>query len=80
MSGLRLFNEINVNNVAKDFEFCLPFQFCSKLFCLGHCKSTIPNDDEFLTEFMTSKKWFQRIGGFDESFGAVDMTEIGIVR
>ena len=30
--------------------------------------------------FMTSKKWFQRIGGFDESFGAVDMTEIGIVR
>ena len=30
--------------------------------------------------FMTSKKWFQRIGGFDESFGSVDMTEIGIVR
>ena len=30
--------------------------------------------------FMTSKKWFQRIGDFDESFGAVDMTEIGKVR
>ena len=30
--------------------------------------------------FMTSKKWLQRIGGFDESFGSVDMTEIGIVR
>jgi hypothetical protein len=29
---------------------------------------------------MTSKKWFQRIGDFDESFGAVNMTEIGIVR
>jgi len=59
VSGLRLFNEINVNNVAKDFEFCLPFQFCSRLFCLGHCKSTIPNDDEFLTEFATSKKWLK---------------------
>jgi len=59
ISKLQLFNEIDVNAAAKDFEFALPFQFCSKLFCLGHCKSTIPNDDEFLSEMAGSKKWLK---------------------
>lgn len=59
ISKLNLFNEIKVDEVAKDFEFALPFQFCSKLFCLGHCKSTIPNDDTFLEEFANSKKWLK---------------------
>jgi len=30
-SSLKLFNEIDVVKVAATFEFCMPFQFCSKL-------------------------------------------------
>mmetsp|Transcript_77244 Transcript_77244/g.218439 ORF Transcript_77244/g.218439 Transcript_77244/m.218439 type:complete len:506 (+) Transcript_77244:99-1616(+) len=56
---LNLFNDVRVDQAAKQFEFCLPFLFCAKLFCLGHCKSTVPNDDEFLKEFATSKKWLK---------------------
>lgn len=55
----KLFNAVDVAKVSVQFEFCLPFQFCSKLLCVGHCKSTIAQDEEFLAVFKDSPKWLK---------------------
>jgi len=40
-------------------EYPLMGQFVSLLLCLGHIKSTTPNDDAFVADFSTSPKWLQ---------------------
>jgi len=40
-------------------EYSLVGQFCSTLLCVGHIKSTKPDDEAFVEAFATSPKWLQ---------------------
>jgi len=58
-NAMKFFNKVDMVKENSQFEFCLPFQFCARLLCIGHCKSTIANDKEFLAAFKDSKKWLK---------------------
>jgi len=49
----------NVITPALDDCFPLVGQFISLHFCVGHIKSTNPNDDAFIAGFSDSPKWLQ---------------------
>jgi hypothetical protein len=54
--NLSIYNEVRVDD---PIEMLLAFQFVSKMFPLGHIKSSKGGDQKFLSHFKGSKKWLR---------------------
>ena len=60
MGSSEVYNVIRVGEGgANSFEPMLAMHWVSRLFCMGHVKSTKPEDDEFVKNFSRSQKWLE---------------------